>query len=164
MAAAAPTRDYAGAVFIFSAAAILASFIILPRPDPLIASAGLSAAISCYLLRPVARKLAAHQYFLRPFIMGCAVVLLAHLLFGLIAAPVSELWDLLTDERYSFEISRALSMLVLLSSAGLVVWFITVPIGILAAYCVEVIGWIREDASRRRNGVPMPDDQAGAAE
>lgn len=166
MAEAAPTRDYAGAVIIFSAAAIFASFIILsPFESPIsgqrslgallqdwsfAAAAGLSAALSCYFLRPVARKLAAHQYFLRPFIMGCTVVLLAHLLFGLIAVPVSELWGLLTGERYRFEASKAFGMSVLLSSAGLFVWFITVPIGVLAAYCVETVGWVREEAHERR--------------
>jgi hypothetical protein len=150
MVEAVPTRDYAGAAVIFSAAAAFASLIILSGPDLLVASAGLSAAVSSYFLRPIARKLAAHQYFLRPFIMGCAIVLLSHLLLGLIAVPVSELGGLLTDERCRFEVSEALSMSVLLISAGLFVWFITVPIGILAAYCVEVVGWVREDARDRR--------------
>jgi hypothetical protein len=180
MTGAVPVRDYAGAAIVFSVAAILASFVILSPLDTgrpgfrwtetlfrnaqYIGVAGVSAAVSSYLLRPVARRLAAHQYFLRPFIMGCAVVVVAHLLFGLIVSPILEGSSALTRDDYRFEIQRFFAGVYLLSVGGLFACVITVPVGILAAYCVEIVGWIREDACRRRNSVPMPDDQAGAAE
>jgi hypothetical protein len=178
--AAVPTRDYAGAAIIFSVAAIVASYIVLSPLENLsfgqessraifrdwtfVASAGLSAALSCHFLRPVARYLTGHQYFLRPFILGCLVVIVAHLLFGMIVSPVFEISKALTRDDYRFVADNFFIGAYLLSVGGLFAWFITVPIGILAAYCVEVAGWLREDARDRRSRSQGGGDQAKAVE
>ena len=159
MAVAAPVRDYAGAVLIFSAAAIFAGCIILSPFDSghpgftslltlsrnalFIGGAGASAAVASRLLRPLAHRLAAHQYFLRPIVMGLAVVAMAHLQFGLIVSPPGAVLAMLAQSDYHFEVRKFIGGVLLLS-------YITLPAGILAAYCVEIVGWIREDAARRR--------------
>ena len=59
----------------------------------------------------------------------------------------------MTEEHYRFKVQGLLGFVAILSYGGfLFTWFITVPTGILAAYCVEIVGWVREDArNQRRN-------------
>jgi hypothetical protein len=162
--AAAPPRDYVGAAILFSVAAIAASYIYLsPFETPfsgsrravdllkdftLIGSAGVSAALSCRLLRPLARRLARHQYLLRPLTMGFLVVLVAHLLLGVVASSLFLLLSVLplgantlVPVDQGFEVGRFFGSILLMGIGGFVLAsFATVPAGILAAYCVEVFG------------------------
>ena len=170
--AAVPSRDYAGAAILFSVAAVAASYIVLSPFEPflsgsrrtealfrdftLIGSAGVSAALSCRLLRPLAGRLARHQYFLCPLTMGCLVVGGAHLLLGIVSGAVFTLWRFLGPSGkvalgdFGIEVEQFFFSVLLLSLGSFFAWFVTFPAGVLAAYCVEVFGWLREDARNRQ--------------
>ena len=177
---AAPAHDYAGAEYVFAVSAVLASLVVVFPPDgsewtgnlPLKSTycgiAGVSAAVSSRLLGPLARRLVAHQYFFRPVVVGTLVVVLAHALFGLIFALLAELWSALADQPYQFDAQRLLMIGVGLSSFGFVfLSYITLPAGILAAYCVEILGWYREGDFDQRSTLtanPKVSEEAKAVE
>jgi hypothetical protein len=102
--------------------------------------------------------------------MGCFVVVGAHLLFGIIASPLLTLWRFLGPSSavglgdFGFEANQLFVLAYLLSLGGFFTWFVTFPAGILAAYCVEVLGWLREDAQIRRQREQVAGDQSEVVE
>jgi hypothetical protein len=65
---------------------------------------------------------------------------------------------------FGFEVDQLFILAYLLSLGGLITWFVTFPASILAAYCVEVLGWLREDAHIRRQREQLTGDRSEVVE
>ena len=175
MAVAAPKVAYWGAASIYAATAAIASFAVLWLPDPAdssmmwmrgphtnllcSAAAAVSAAAASLLLHPLFRRLAAHRFFLRPIILGLLVAIVAHVLFPLTTAFSLEVWAALTRGFSGREIERFWAGVFIVGSLGFIIAFsVTLPLGVLAAYCVEILDWSCGVAQMRRQRNQPPDD------
>ncbi len=163
--AAASRMAYWRVALVYAAAGAFSSFtflwllessdhISIWAKDPLIyllcsGVATISAVAASLLLRPLFRRLAAHRYFRRPIALGLSVTIVAYLLFVPIAVLSFEVRLALTQEHYHFETLGFLGTTVSMGYFGFIFTsFITLPLGVLAAYCVEILDWFCGDSQK----------------